>query len=154
MIDTELAHDVGFGGKSRGRGGRESRPVLGKVGIETRSFERSISFNFASSAAILPSVLQYVRFTSKVGLFQPTLLVHGATLEEKEWSLYFYLCRAFLTIFPLFEVPGRTEVRLSRRDDRAQPYFTCVTNRNFPSADKPPITCRDGFFGVLQPSIR
>lgn len=51
-----MGYDAGFGGKSRGRGGRESRPVLGKMGVETTSFEPSISFNFASNAAILSSV--------------------------------------------------------------------------------------------------
>ena len=56
MIDT-LTYEVGFGGKSKGRGGRELSPVPDKAGGEIESFERSISFNFASSAAILCSVL-------------------------------------------------------------------------------------------------
>ena len=54
-----------------------------------------------------------------------------------------------MTFLP-FEVPVRKEVKESRRVQK-NPYFACITDRNFPPADKPPITSRDGLFGALEP---
>lgn len=46
------------------------------------------------------------------------------------------------------------EVRISREITMTESDFACITNCNFPSAHKLPVTSRDGFFGALEPRIR